>query len=92
MHYGKKTLDRIQEELDFIKKDKNVHVLNPFAMRVNAKRSISISRFKRAICLDWYKDIFPSNNLYTYYINAPFFFTTDIQLTLQSLAALNMMN
>ena len=65
-YYQKIPIRIIEEEIEYVKQDKNVHVLLTLNTRVNYRRSDAISQCKRIICMEHYKEVFKRDRLYVY--------------------------
>ncbi|TNV77379.1 hypothetical protein FGO68_gene14843 [Halteria grandinella] len=93
--YQHKHPNIIQQELDHVTTDKNLHVTILMNTRENVRRTKSISRFKQLILMgENYKSIVrqDSRKFYIFYLSSGFWLSTDAQLQLQGIAALKMVD
>ena len=84
----------LDNALDKLKTDRNMHVLIPWDSKINFRRNKTINRLKRAACLTDYRDIYWTGKdlVYVYTLKTGILFTTGYQLTILNLFALRYIN
>ena len=84
-------LDQCLKEL---RSDRNMHVKCPWDSKVNYRRGKTINKFKRAACLDDYRDIYSTDRdlLYIYTLKTGILFAPSYQLTILNLFLLKHIN
>ena len=80
----------LDEALDILKKERNMHVKCSWDSKVNYRRNKTINKFKRAACLDDYRDVYSTGRdmLYIYNLKMGMLFAPSYQLTILNLFSL----